>query len=68
MHQNDCRRVEHGQINGDTNFNNRFQDEKKRVCKNMHLKNLSENQRLAESRFVLKFWGTLKMMQIFLIL
>jgi len=29
MHQNDCRRVEHGQINSDTNFNSRFQHKKK---------------------------------------
>jgi hypothetical protein len=29
----------------------------KRVCKNMLIKNLSEDQRLVENRFILKGWG-----------
>jgi hypothetical protein len=32
----------------------------KRVCKNMLIKNLSEDQRLVESRFILKFCGDTK--------
>jgi hypothetical protein len=36
MHQNDCRRVEHGQINSYTNFNNRFQHEQEGVQEHAH--------------------------------